>query len=134
MNENAVNILFLIGELSTPLIIMAISWSMWRSPPRFGENGYNTKRSRKSTEAWDFAQTAYGHYATITFAAVSAVTLAVGLSALFLKFGETAGFVTFLAVTGGQVAALFVIIAVIERQLKEKFDEDGNRKVGGGNG
>lgn len=130
MNENMVNnVLYLIGELPTSLIIMGVALWMWKMPPKYGEiGGYNTKRSRKSTEAWDFAQTAYGRYATITFAVVSAATLAVGLSTLFMKFGEIAGFVTFMAVTGGQVAALFVIIAVIERQLKEKFDEDGKPK------
>lgn len=126
MGENTFsNVMFLIGELTTPLIIMAFAWSMWKSPPKLGENGYNTKRSRKSEEAWEFAQTAYGHYATITFTVTSAVTLAVGLTAIFLNFGETAGFVTFLAVTLAQVAALFVLIMVIEHQLKEKFDEDG---------
>lgn len=126
MGENTFsNVMFLIGELTTPLIIMAFAWSMWKSPPKLGENGYNTRRSRKSEEAWEFAQTAYGRYAAVTFAVMSALTLAVGLTAIFLNFGETAGFVTFLAVTLAQVAALFVLIMVIEHQLKEKFDEDG---------
>lgn len=126
MGENTFsNVMFLIGELTTPLIIMAFAWSMWKSPPKLGENGYNTRRSRKSEEAWDYAQTAYGRCGTIAFAVTSAVTLAVGLTAIFLNFGETAGFVTFLAVTLAQVAVLFITIAVIERQLKEKFDEDG---------
>ena len=126
MGENTFsNVMFLIGELTTPLIIMAFAWSMWKSPPKLGENGYNTRRSRKSEEAWDYAQTAYGRCGTIAFAVTSAVTLAVGLTAIFLNFGETAGFVTFLAVTLAQVAALFVLIMVIEHQLKEKFDEDG---------
>lgn len=130
MNENMVNnVFYLIGELPTSLIIMGVALWMWKMPPKYGEiGGYNTKRSRKSVETWNYAQTAWGRYAAITFAVISAVTLAVGLSALFLKFGEIAGFVTFMAVTGGQVAALFVIIAVIERQLKEKFDEDGKPK------
>lgn len=126
MNDNTFNnVMFLIGELPVPIIIMAFAWSMKRCPPKLGENGYNTKRSRKSEEAWEFAQTAYGHYATVTFAVMSAITLAVGLTAIFLNFSETAGFVTFLAVTLAQVAALFVLIMVIEHQLKEKFDEDG---------
>lgn len=126
MGDNTFNnVMFLIGELPVPIIIMAFAWSMKRCPPKLGENGYNTKRSRKSEEAWEFAQTAYGHYATVTFAVMSAITLAVGLTAIFLNFGETAGFVTFLAVTFAQIAVLFITIAVIERQLKEKFDEDG---------
>lgn len=125
MNENMINIIYLISELSLPIILMAVALSMWRVPPNYGENGYNTRRSRKSNEAWEFAQTAYGRYGTITFAAVSAATLVVGVLALLLKFGETAGFVTFMVITALQVAALFVVIAVIERQLREKFDEDG---------
>ncbi len=126
MGDNTFNnVMFLIGELPVPIIIMAFALSMKRCPPNFGENGYNTKRSRKSEEAWEFAQTAYGRYASIVFAVMSALTLAAGLTAIFLNFGETAGFVTFLAVTLAQVAVLFITIAVIERQLKEKFDEDG---------
>lgn len=127
MGENTFNnVLFLIGELPTPLIIMAFAISMRNNPPRFGENtGYNTKRSRKSGDAWDFAQIAYGRYATIAFAVMSAVTLAVGLIAIFLNLGETAGFVTFMAVTMVQVAVLFGVIVVIERQLERNFDEYG---------
>lgn len=126
MGENTINnVLYLIGELPVPIIIMAFALSMKKYPPNFGENGYNTRRSRKSEETWKFAQTAYGHYAAAAFAVMSALTLAVGLAAIFLKFGETAGFVTFMAVTLAQVAVLFVIILIIERQLKEKFDEDG---------
>lgn len=126
MGENTfINVLYLIGELPLPIIIMAFAMSMKKYPPNFGENGYNTKRSRKSEEAWEFAQTAYGCYASIVFAVMSAITLAVGLTTIFLNFGETAGFATFLAVTLAQVAALFVLIIVIEHQLKEKFDEDG---------
>lgn len=127
MGENTFNnVLFLIGELPTPLIIMAFAVSMRKIPPRYGENtGYNTRRSRKSEETWNYAQTAYGRYATIAFAVTSAVTLAVGLIAIFLNLGEIAGFVTFMAVTLAQVAVLVGVIIVIERQLERNFDEDG---------
>lgn len=127
MGENTLNnVLFLIGELPAPLIIMAFALSMRNNPPMFGENtGYNTKRSRKSTEAWDFAQTAYGRYATKAFAVTSLFTFVVGLTAIFLNLGETAGFVTFMAVTAAQVAVLVGVIVVIERQLERNFDEDG---------
>lgn len=127
MGENTFNnVMFLIGELPTPIIIMAFAISMRNNPPKFGENtGYNTRRSRKSTEAWDFAQTAYGRYATKAFAVTSAVTFAVGLTAIFLNFGEEAGFAVFMAVTTAQVAVLVGVIIVIERQLERNFDDDG---------
>lgn len=127
MGENTFNnVMFLIGELPTPIIIMAFAISMRNNPPKFGENtGYNTRRSRKSTEAWDFAQTAYGRYATKAFAVTSAVTFAVGLIAIFLNIGEEAGFAVFMAVTTAQVAVLVGVIIVIERQLERNFDDDG---------
>lgn len=129
MGENTINnLLYLIGELPVPIIIMAFAWSMWKTPPKLGENGYNTKRSRQSEEAWTFAQTAYGRCATKIFAAVSALTLTVGLIAIFLNFGEIVGFATFLAVTSAQVAALIVTIIITEHRLKENFDEDGKPK------
>ncbi len=127
MSNAFVNVLFLIGELSTPLIIMAISLSMWRMPPRYGEStGYNTKRSRKSQEAWDYAQNAYGRYATKAFALTSAGTFAVWLITFLLDFSDMQGFVAFMAIIAVQVAVLFGVIAVVERQLNEKFDENGN--------
>ncbi len=127
MSNAFVNVLFLIGELSTPLIIMAISLSIWRMPPRYGEStGYNTKRSRKSQEAWDYAQTAYGRYATKAFAVTSAGTFAVWLITFLFDFGETQEFIVFLTIVTVQVAVLFGVIAVVERQLNEKFDENGN--------
>ena len=126
MGENTFNnVLFLIGELPTPLIIMAFAIAMRNNPPKYGTNGYNTKRSRKSAEAGDFAQTAYGRYATVAFAVMSAVTFVVGLTAIFLNIGEDAGFAVFMAVTTAQVAVLVAVIIVIERQLKRNFDEDG---------
>lgn len=130
MGENTFNnVMFLIGELPTPLIIMAFALSMRKMPPKFGENtGYNTRRSRKSEEAWNYAQTAYGRYAAVAFAVMSAATLAVGLIAIFLNLGETAGFVTFTAVTLAQVAVLVGVIIVIERQLERSFDGDGKPK------
>lgn len=127
MGENTFNnVMFLIGELPTPLIIMAFALSMRKMPPKYGENtGYNTRRSRKSEEAWNYAQTAYGRYATVAFAVTSLLTFIVGLAALLMNFGETAGFVTFMAVTLAQVAVLVGVIVVIERQLGRSFDEDG---------
>lgn len=127
MGENTFNnVMFLIGELPMPLIIMAFAISMKNAPPKFGENtGYNTRRSRKSGEAWDFAQTAYGRYATKAFAVTSLLTFVAGLMAILLNIGETAGFVTFMAITLAQVAVLVGVIIVIERQLERNFDEDG---------
>ncbi|MBD5130892.1 MAG: SdpI family protein [Ruminococcaceae bacterium] len=122
-NNTFNNVLFLIGELPTPLIIMAFAIAMRNNPPRFGDNtGYNTKRSRKSAEAWDFAQNAYGRYATKAFAVMSAVALAVGLIAIFLNIGEDAGFAVFMAVTTVQVAVLAAVIFVIERQPERNFN------------
>ncbi|MCM1166985.1 MAG: SdpI family protein [Lachnospiraceae bacterium] len=126
MSNAVINLMYLVGELTTPVILMLVALSVWRSPPKWGDStGYNTKLSRKSEAAWDYAQLAYGRYATKAFAVTSALTFVVGLIALLLNFGEDAGFAAFIIVTAVQIAVLFAVIVVVERELKQKFDENG---------
>jgi len=131
MSNAFVNVLFLISELPLPLIMMAFAMSMRRMPPKYGEStGYNTKRSRKSQETWDYAQTAYGRCATKAFALTSAGTFAVWLITFLLDLDDKQGFVAFMVITAVQVAVLFGVIMTVERQLNEKFDENGKPRGG----
>lgn len=121
------NVLFLISELPTPLIIMAIGFSMWKSPPGFGTQvGYRTKRSMRSEQAWKVAQIVYGKLSAIVFAAISGATLLLNIYAVIRNFDETTGIVVFAVQNAVVVGAVFVLIGIVERRLKLLFGEDGD--------
>ncbi|MDE7230378.1 MAG: SdpI family protein [Oscillospiraceae bacterium] len=123
MNDN---ILYLIAEIPTPVIIMIVAISMWRSPPKRSENfGYRTRRSQLSEEAWNAAQILYGKYATILFAVTFAATVIAGTVLVFIDPDEDTALILFLAITAVQVCVLMAVIAMVERKLKKLFDENG---------
>lgn len=121
------NILYLLGELPTPVIIMIVAISVWRHPPKWNENfGYRTRRSQLSEEAWDAAQILYGKYATILFAITTAATVAAGIVIIIINPDEDASMALFLVITAVQVGVLMAVIAMVEHKLKILFDENGN--------
>lgn len=109
MNDN---ILYLIAEIPTPVIIMIVAISMWRCPPKRSENfGYRTRRSQLSEESWDMAQILYGKYATVLFAATSALTVTAGCIIAIIDPGEDVSMALFLIITAVQIGVLMVVIA-----------------------
>ncbi|MDE6726447.1 MAG: SdpI family protein [Oscillospiraceae bacterium] len=123
------NVLYLLGELPAPVIILALSALIWKNPPRQSENiGYRTRRSQSSEQAWVFAQIVYGKLSTIVFAAFTALTAVVGIIGILRNFDENTGFAVFIVQNVVLVALLFVIIIVVERKLKAAFDENGEPK------
>ena len=126
MNDN---ILYMIAEIPTPIILLIVAISMWRCPPKRSENfGYRTRRSQLSEESWDTAQILYGKYATVMFTITSALTIIAGSIIAVINPGEDASMVLFLIITAVQVGVLMVVIAMVEHKLKINFDEDGKPK------
>ena len=120
------NVLFLIGEMTAPAIILAVAYFIWKSPPRYGGNGYRTKRSKSSEQAWLFAQVTYGKLATVVFGAFTALTLIVGVIGILMNFDVETGFAVFIAQNIVLVILLIVVIAAVEKKLAETFDENGD--------
>ena len=125
------NVLFLIGEITAPVIVLAVAYFIWKTPPRYGGNGYRTKRSESSEQAWLFAQVTYGKLATVVFGAFTALTLIVGVVGILMNFDEETGFAVFIAQNIVLVILLAVVIAAVEKKLAETFDENGKHKGGG---
>lgn len=120
------NILYLIGEIPTPVIIMIVAISIWRCPHKRSENfGYRTRRSQLSEETWNTAQILYGKYATIMFAVTSAATIIAGIIIVIINPDEDASMALFLVITAVQVSVLMAVIAMVEHKLKILFDENG---------
>lgn len=123
------NILYLIAEIPTPVIILIVAISMWRCPPKRSENfGYRTRRSQLSEESWDMAQFLYGKYATVLFAITSVLTIIAGSVIAIINPDEDASMALFLIITAVQIGVLMVVIAMVEHKLKIHFDEDGKPK------
>ncbi len=123
------NVLYLLSELIAPVIILLVSVTMWKNPPKMGENiGYRTRRSISSEEAWNFAQIYWARLSTFVFAGYTALTVAVGLIGILVNFGDKTGFAVFIAQSAVLVAMLFVIIGIVEYRLKTLFDEKGEPK------
>lgn len=123
MNDN---ILYLISEIPTPVIILIVAISILRYPPKRNENfGYRTRRSQLSEEAWNTAQALYGKYASIMFAITSAATVITGIIIVIINLDEVTSLALFLVITAVQVGVLMVVIVMVEHKLKVLFDENG---------
>ncbi|MDE6733342.1 MAG: SdpI family protein [Oscillospiraceae bacterium] len=123
------NVLYLLGELPAPIIILVLSALVWKDPPRQSENiGYRTRRSQSSEQAWLFAQVVYGRLSTIVFAVFTALTAIVGVVGILMNFGEKTGFAVFIAQNCVLVILLFATVAAVEGRLKAAFDENGDPK------
>ena len=120
------NVLFLIGEITAPAIVLAVAYFIWKTPPRYGGNGYRTKRSESSEQAWLFAQVTYGKLATVVFGAFTALTLIVGVIGILMNFDKETGFAVFIAQNALLVVLLLVVIAFVEKKLLAAFDENGD--------
>lgn len=120
------NVLYLIGELPAPIIILVLSASIWKNPPKYGENiGYRTTRSEKSEMIWNYAQRAFGGISAITFAVFTALTVALEIVAITVNFSDETGFAVFIAHTFTLVILLFVTVIIVENKLRIRFDKDG---------
>ncbi len=127
-----INILYLPAELILPIAVIMVGVSVWKNPPKMGEQfGFRTKRSQKSTEVWNYAQIAYGKASTAVFIPIELLTLAVGVMAIVMNFGDLPAFITFMAVELVQVVVLIIITFAVDLSLKKRFDEDGKPRNNG---
>lgn len=103
-----------------PVVTMFAGWMLKRYPPktRNGVYGYRTRRSSSSRQAWDYAQRRSG-----------ALMLRLGLYALvasplltwLLPVWDLVTRATIVPLV--QVALLFVPIIMVERELKQQFND-----------
>lgn len=103
-----------------PLTILGLGLMIWKTRPPFGDMfGYRTKQSQKSPEAWDMAQGLFGRYCTLTYAALSALTLIAGVILLVFKVDDIVTSCMVAAVNIVDFTALFVVIGVTDSKVKK---------------
>lgn len=114
--------------LLIPLLMAGFGALLYKSPPKAVNHafGYRTKRSMKNVDTWLFAQRCCGRL----WQRWSWPMLAVSAAAMlpFQRAEEdTVGLLTVLLLSL-QMLSLISTIFLVERKLKNSFDEDGNRR------
>lgn len=114
--------------LLVPLTMLLSGRWLDKYPPKEinGLLGYRTKRSRKSADAWNFAQ----HFCGKLWVKIGIVLFPVTLLAMlpFLKSGIDAVSIAALVVSAAQILVMVASIWPVERALRRNFDENGVRK------
>lgn len=111
-------------DLLIPIIMVVFGLVLKFIPPSKINSfyGYRTKRSMKSQQAWDYAQRRIGvlwlYMGVILY-------IIIVLSMLFSATSKE--HLSFIHGSIGMVA-LIIGIPFVEKELKEKFDENGNQK------
>lgn len=82
--------------------------------------GYRTKASMRSNETWFYAQKRSADLMVYSVYAVISIQI---ISFVFLE-GKT----SVIVITSALVAAIFVMIAIVEVELRKKFDKEGKAK------
>ena len=111
------NPIFIIsGAAGASFLLGYIFTKIW--PPKEINDfyGYRTKRSKRSKEAWDFAQ----EYSTRMMLYITLLNLALGISGLFIQVEETLSFIISM---GFMTMTVIWLFWKTESQLKEQFGE-----------
>ena len=114
--------------LLMPVILMIVGAVFHKSPPKKsnGVYGYRTTRSRKNQDTWDFSQ----KYAGELFWKIGWISVFVSVvECIVLWFlPELGQGILISIVLVMEMAALFVVIGMVEKKLKETFDDNGIRR------
>ncbi|MDO5574211.1 MAG: SdpI family protein [bacterium] len=114
--------------LLMPVILLIVGAIFHKSPPKKtnGVYGYRTTRSRKNQDTWDFSQ----KYAGELFWKIGWISVLVSVvECIVLWFlSEPVQGILISIVLVLEMVAIFVIIAMVEKKLKETFDDNGIRR------
>ena len=114
----------LFSDLSIPLVVAAFGKMLEKAPgTKNAYFGYRTKLSMSSQEAWNYSNRYCGKLMFRMGLIMAAVTMVPFLTVV--KGGdETVGWIG-----GGialvQCACIFIPVALTEKELKKRFDEEG---------
>lgn len=123
-------IMMLFCSLLIPGLMLLFGWIFRVSPPEKINDwyGYRTKRSKSSPEAWDYAH----RYAGKIWQrwGLWTLVLSIGVMLLLLGKGDTLVSLSGLGLMLIQLVPMLAVIPVTERELKKRFDSEGNFSTG----
>ena len=119
------NIMLLVMPM-LPLMMVGFGWLFMKNPPKSMNPffGYNTRRSMKNQDTWDFAQRYFGKLWFV----FGLVSLPISFVPLLLVVGKSERVVSITGLVVLVVQAVIMVFATIiptERALKNHFDESG---------
>lgn len=113
-------------SMLVPGILIGVGAWMQSHPPKEINwvMGYRSTRSMKTQESWDFAN----RYSGMLMIRAGWITLAVSLVVMLLVMFRSEAVVSAVSVVliFCQLIPLLAVLPLVERQLKKRFDEDGN--------
>lgn len=122
------NVILAVCNMLLPLTMLGLGLMIWLTKPGYGDIfGYRTTVSLKNPQTWSRAQGLFGKICTITYAALSFLTLIAGIVPIILKFDKyTSGLISAI-VNCVSFVAVFVVIGVTDGIVKKEFKRgDGN--------
>lgn len=109
-----------------PLFMVIFGYVEKHHPPKTINYvyGYRTTRSMRSQQSWDFAQREFGRL----WLALSPAAFLIGIVPMLFCLGQSETVVSIVStvVICIQAIPLLVPIFLIEKKLKQQFDEQGN--------
>ena len=119
----------LITALLVPVVMLLFGYLFRHHPPSQINTlyGYRTSMSRKNQDTWDFAHTCCGKL----WWRIGWVLLPLSVAAMLPFLGKSVDVVGIAGtvITLFQCVVLIAAIFLVERALKETFDEYGDRKA-----
>ena len=115
-------------SLLIPLVLIVGGYMMEKHPPKKinRDYGYRTRLSMKNKETWVFAHQICGK---LWFRLGWPLLILSALVQLpFARAEENAIGILTVALEAGKAAVLLLSVPVVERALKRRFDENGQRK------
>lgn len=121
-------LILLLSNLLLPVMMLIFGYVMSKHPPKKINSlyGYRTKRSMKNMETWIFAHKVMGNY-WIKFSVLGYLLTMIFMFVIYQESGDQMALYS-LILTAILLIWMIIPIFMTERQLKENFDEHGNRK------
>lgn len=118
-------IIYILCLMPVPFIMIGAGWFIKKYPPSVINNayGYRTKRAMKSLPAWKFAQENCGRILIKTGKLMILPSAAICAVCCYAPRIAKAGILAVVPIL--QTAVVLLSIIPMEKQLKAKFDENG---------
>lgn len=127
-------IFMLIMALLIPITMISFGYYFKSKPVSvltFG-TGYRTKRSLQSKETWEYAQRIFGKLWFLCGVILLIISLVLFIF-LYHKDIDQISWIS-IALIYVQIVGMLLPIPIIERKLKQNFDQEGHKKIGGNDG
>ncbi len=113
-----INWLYLLLEITSPLIMLIIGTTMRLHPPAFGSiGGYSSAAAKKNETAWNAAQLFFGKAMSVLAIPAAIIGVIAGVLGVAFDFGEDFGTIILIIVVVVQSTLCAGAIVFVEKRL-----------------